>query len=218
MNAKQHIEVEGRSITLGNLDKVLYPKGGFMKAQVIGSRKQPLETRKKYLDENVLPNLSEPIRASPVLPCTAVTEQGLEGLVAKRCDSRYESGERSGAWMKMRVNEGQEFVIGGKIFDALVFGYYEGGKLLYVARTRNGFTPSLRDSLMRKFRGLAHKGVSLRQFTGGPQRSVGTGLDGRQNEGLPMAQARPGRPVEFREWMPDTRVSSHCARKNRRKK
>jgi len=47
--------------------------------------------------------------------------------------------------MKMRVNRGQEFVIGGytrgpRTFDALIFGYYEGKKLMYVARTRNGFT------------------------------------------------------------------------------
>jgi ATP-dependent DNA ligase len=73
-------------------------------------------------------------------------EQGLEGLVAKRRSSLYEPGQRSGAWLKMRVNRGQEFVIGGytpgpKNFDALIFGYYEGDKLIYVARTRNGFTP-----------------------------------------------------------------------------
>jgi len=39
--------------------------------------------------------------------------QGLEDLVAKRAGSRYESGQRSGAWMKMRVNRSQEFIIGG---------------------------------------------------------------------------------------------------------
>ena len=43
----------------------------------------------------------------------SVKAQGLEGLVAKRRDSRYEPGLRSGAWLKMRVNRGQEFVIGG---------------------------------------------------------------------------------------------------------
>jgi len=53
-----------------------------------------------------------------------VKAQGLEGLVAKRSDSRYEPGMRSGAWQKMCVNQGQEFVIGGythgtKTFDAL---------------------------------------------------------------------------------------------------
>jgi ATP-dependent DNA ligase len=34
-------------------------------------------------------------------------------LVAKQCDSRYEPGQRSGAWQKMRVNKSKEFVIGG---------------------------------------------------------------------------------------------------------
>jgi bifunctional non-homologous end joining protein LigD len=42
-----------------------------------------------------------------------VKEQGLEGLVAKRRDSKYEAGERSGAWAKMHVNRSEEFVIGG---------------------------------------------------------------------------------------------------------
>ena len=59
---------------------------------------------------------------------------------AAREHSVYESGLRSGAWMKMRVNRGQEFVIGGytrgtKTFDAFVFGYYQDGKLVY-ARER----------------------------------------------------------------------------------
>ena len=56
----------------------------------------------------------------------SVKALGFEGLVAKRLDSRYEAGMRSGAWQKMRVNRGQEFVIGGytvgtKTFDALIF-------------------------------------------------------------------------------------------------
>ena len=77
----------------------------------------------------------------------------------KRRDSAYEPGQRSGAWQKMWINQGQEFVIGGytpgaKNFDALIFGYYEGDRLVYVARTRNGFTPSLRQQLFRRFRGL----------------------------------------------------------------
>jgi hypothetical protein len=79
--------------------------------------------------------------------------------VAKRVDSRYEPGQRSGAWQKMRVNQGQEFVIGGytaagRNFDAIIFGYYDDGRLVYVARTRNGFTPASRDELYKRFRGL----------------------------------------------------------------
>jgi ATP-dependent DNA ligase len=86
------------------------------------------------LQSRVLSKLDEPIRESPTFDASlpdlirSVKAQGLEGLVAKRLDSRYEAGMRSGAWQKMRVNQGQEFVIGGytptaKNFDALIFGY-----------------------------------------------------------------------------------------------
>ncbi len=56
----------------------------------------------------------------------------------------------------MRVNRGQDFVIGGytvggSTFDALIFGYYDGDRLMYAARTRNGFTPSVRAALMKRF-------------------------------------------------------------------
>jgi bifunctional non-homologous end joining protein LigD len=124
---------------------------------------EPLAKRRELMEKRVFPKLDEPIRYSPVLEGSlkalveSVKAQGLEGLVAKRRDSRYEPGLRSGAWQKMRINQRQEFVIGGytvggKTFDALVFGYYEGGKLMYAARTRNGFTPKLRDELLHRFR------------------------------------------------------------------
>jgi hypothetical protein len=89
----------------------------------------------------------------------SVKASGLEGLVAKRRDGIYEPGLRSGAWQKMRVNRGQEFVIGGftvggNSFDALIFGCYQGDRLIYVARTRNGFTPSSRLELAKRCKDL----------------------------------------------------------------
>jgi bifunctional non-homologous end joining protein LigD len=62
----------------------------------------------------------------------------------------------------MRVNQGQELVIGGhtpslKNFDALVIGYYENGQLLYAARTRSGFTPASRSELFKKLKPLETK-------------------------------------------------------------
>ena len=116
---------------------------------------EPLVKRRELIEEHVLPKLADPIRYSPILEGSlkdlmrSVKAQGLEGLVAKRRDSGYEPGLRSGAWMKMRVNAGQELVIGGytpspKNFDALVIGYYDGSNLIYAARTRNGFTPTSR--------------------------------------------------------------------------
>ena len=63
------------------------------------------------------------------MPCSrqAMRKLGLEGIVGKRIDSAYESGERSGAWIKHRTNREQEFVIGGYVpgahgFDALLVG------------------------------------------------------------------------------------------------
>ena len=96
----------------------------------------------------------------------AVREQGLEGVIAKRRDSLYQAGKRSGAWVKMRVNRGQELVIGGyvpapKNFDSIVVGYYEGKQLLYVARVRNGFTPASREALFKRFRGLEREGAAV---------------------------------------------------------
>jgi len=67
----------------------------------------------------LLGKLTEPVRESSVLDASladslaSVKAQGLEGVVAKRLDSHYEPGQRSGAWQKMRINQGQEFVIGG---------------------------------------------------------------------------------------------------------
>src|SRR5580658_898547 len=129
---------------------------------------EPLVKRRELIEEHILPKLADPIRYSPILEgslrdlVAAVKAQGLEGMVAKRGDSRYEPGLRSGAWQKMRVNAGQELVIGGytpssKTFDALVIGYYEDGKLIYAARTRNGFTPASRAELFKKLKPLEIK-------------------------------------------------------------
>ena len=63
-------------------------------------------------------------------------------LVAKWRDRHYEPGQRSGAWQKMRINKRKPFVVGGytpsaRNFDALVFGYFDGGSLMYAGRTRS---------------------------------------------------------------------------------
>lgn len=174
----------------------------------------PLMKRRALIEEHVLPHLADPIRYSPILEGSlknlidSVKAQGLEGLVAKRRDSRYEPGQRSGAWMKMRVNAGQQFVIGGytvggTLFDALVFGYYDGDRLIYAARTRNGFTPALRADLMKKFKPLETKGCP---FANLPEKKAG-----RWGAGLTapkMADCRWLKPVlvgqfEFVEWTQD---------------
>jgi len=69
-------------------------------------------------------------------------------LTAKRPDSVYEPGRRSGAWVKVKLTQQQEFVIGGytlpersrKYFGALLVGYYGQGGLLFAGRVGTGFS------------------------------------------------------------------------------
>jgi len=177
-------------------------------------RRQPLDIRRDWLEKKILPKLPEPVRYSapldadlPVL-IESVKVHGFEGLVAKRRTSVYEPGLRSGAWMKMRVNRGQEFVIGGytrgtKTFDALIFGYYDGDELIYVARTRNGFTPASRAQLFRRFKGLE---TDACPFVNLPEEK-----SGRWGQGLTkakMAECQWLKPMlvgqfEFLEWTGD---------------
>jgi DNA ligase D-like protein (predicted ligase) len=178
---------------------------------------RPLSARREILERRILPKLGEPIRYSPELKASladlvaSVRAQGLEGLVAKRRDSRYEPGQRSGAWRKMRINKGQEFVIagytvGGATFDSLVFGYYEGSTLLYVSRTRNGFTPRVREDLLKQFRGL--------EIPACPFANLPEPRSGRWGQGLTaekMKECRWLKPVlvgqfEFVEWTPDNHL------------
>jgi DNA ligase D-like protein (predicted ligase) len=187
---------------------------------VIGGKdvmKEPLNRRQQILEQKILPKLDEPIRYIGELGASlfdlvqSVKASGLEGLVAKRRDSLYEPGLRSGAWQKMRVNRGQEFVIGGytvggKSFDALVFGYYEGDNLIYVARTRNGFTPSSRLELAKRFKGLE---TAVCPFANLPEPK-----SGRWGAGLTLAKMQECQwlkpklvgQFEFVEFTPDNHL------------
>ena len=179
-----------------------------------------LVKRRKRLQESILPKLSDPVVFSPDFDASlpdlieSVKEQGFEGLVAKRRDSLYEPGQRSGKWQKMRINQGQELVIGGytpspKNFDALVLGYFEDGKLLYAARTRNGFTPALREQLFKKIQAFE---IETCPFANLPERTAG-----RWGQGLTatkMKECRWLKPelvgqFEFVEWTPENHLR-HC--------
>lgn len=91
----------------------------------------------------------------------AAADFGLEGIVGKRTDSVY-SGERSGDWLKLKCYRRQEFVIGGYTVtdkkeegvSALILGYYEGDKLIYVGRAGTGMTRRSALNLKEEFDGI----------------------------------------------------------------
>jgi bifunctional non-homologous end joining protein LigD len=188
---------------------------------------ESLEARRSLLEDRVLSKLDEPIRFSPELEARlpalikSVKAQGFEGLVAKSRRSPYEPGQRTGAWQKMRVNQGQELVIGGytpslKNFEALVIGYYENDQLIYAVRTRNGFTPASRAELFRKLKPLE---TETCPFANLPEKKAG-----RRGAGLTAEKMRECHwlaPVlvgqfEFVQWTEDGEAASHYTRSSNR--
>jgi bifunctional non-homologous end joining protein LigD len=88
-----------------------------------------------------------------------VRERRLEGIIAKRADSRYEVGKRSGSWVKMRITNRQEFVIGGYTpsylgLDALLVGVYKGKELHFAGSVRGGLTPQTRREVHDQIKSL----------------------------------------------------------------
>jgi bifunctional non-homologous end joining protein LigD len=81
----------------------------------------------------------------------------LEGIVAKRLDSRYESGRRSASWRKIKHSRRQEFVVAGYTegsgrraggVGALLLGYHDAaGALQYAGKVGTGFTDDELDRL-----------------------------------------------------------------------
>src|SRR5277367_1930276 len=169
----------------------------------------PLAERRKLLAKALKPN--EHISTSPAEPgssikiLTFVKKHGLEGVVAKRLDSLYEPGKRSGAWCKYRIKLGQEFVVGGYTpggngFDALILGFYRGKDLFFAARVRAGFVPATRRQVFAK---IKHLKTDKCPFANLPEQS-----EGRWGQGLTAEKMKSCvwlRPkivvrIDFAEW------------------
>jgi bifunctional non-homologous end joining protein LigD len=92
----------------------------------------------------------------------AVRAKGLEGIIAKQAQSRYES-KRSGSWIKIKVTTQQDFVVCGYIlgerepFGSLVLGYYKNKKLVYAGNAGSGFTQQSLKSVFEKIKPLITK-------------------------------------------------------------
>jgi bifunctional non-homologous end joining protein LigD len=124
----------------------------------------PLEARKNVL-EKLCAGAGEPIRYSGAIGNDAkrlleeVKRRGLEGIIGKQRDSAYEPGRRSGAWIKLKCANEQEFVIGGytppqgarKHFGAILVGYYDDNKLVFAGKVGTGFTAKSLSILHKKF-------------------------------------------------------------------
>jgi bifunctional non-homologous end joining protein LigD len=92
-------------------------------------------------------------------------KMGLEGIMAKKADSKYFPGARSKDWLKIKTQSRQEVVIGGytlnedssKSFSSLLVGVFEQGQLLYTGKIGTGFSQQLQKDMLKKFKPLVTK-------------------------------------------------------------
>ncbi len=94
----------------------------------------------------------------------AITKTGGEGIVSKRVNSVYR-GTRSGAWIKVKSNKRQEFVIGGytrssspgRRFASLLVGTIEKGKFIYRGKVGTGYDMATMEALADRFKPIVRK-------------------------------------------------------------
>ena len=179
-------------------------------------RDLPLTERKARL-EKLIPSPPGVIRYSAALGEEAAPllkrarDLGLEGLIGKQRDSTYESGRRSGAWVKLKLLREQEFVIGGytdpegsrDYFGALLVGVYRDRKLIFSGKVGTGFNHALLRALHAR---LAKIGRDRCPFANLPEpRSSGRGksLTATEMKRCHWVDPRLVCQVKFSEWTRD---------------
>jgi bifunctional non-homologous end joining protein LigD len=164
-------------------------------------RAVPLTGRRALLhsliphDKGALVQFSESIADSGDV-LAAACRIGMEGVIGKRNDSPYASG-RSKAWIKLKCENRQEFVVGGYTdpqrtrtgFGALLLGVYEDGKLRYAGRTGTGFDEAQLKQLQRRLSALETRRP--------PFESPPTGADAR---GVHWVRPQLVAEVSFAQW------------------
>jgi bifunctional non-homologous end joining protein LigD len=182
-------------------------------------RSRPLVERRKLLakvlkkaPDNI--GFSEELRGTKEELLQVARQFQLEGLIAKRRDSVYESGQRSGAWVKVKLTQQQEFVIGRypppggsrQYFGALLVGYYGPDGLLFVGSVGSGFSEK---ALATLYDGLQKITRVACPFVNLPEKRRG-----RWGQGITPAVMKRCRWVEpvliaqakFTEWISDDQL------------
>jgi len=128
-------------------------------------RNQPLAARREALEQAVKPTatilLAERLSSDGLEAFHIATRRKLEGVIAKNAASPYIEG-RSAEWLKFKVHQEDEFVIGGftepagarHYFGALLLGIYSGDELRYVGKVGSGFDEKTLQALHSKFERL----------------------------------------------------------------
>jgi hypothetical protein len=132
-----------------------------------------------------------------------VCKHGLEGVVGKRTDSHYEPGERSGAWLKLRTNLEQEFVVGGYIpgargFDALLVGVYENERPDLCRESEERLCAANPGRDLSASHGATNCSVPVQESAREESISMGRIANRGENGAMPVGQTEVGMPGRIR--------------------
>jgi bifunctional non-homologous end joining protein LigD len=134
-------------------------------------RRRPWHERRERLDRFYEPS-DCPVYLSDVIDddvehiLASARELGLEGVMAKRSDGRYVTGQRSKSWLKLKVERTQEVVVGGwrpgkgsrkNSVGSLLLGIPDGSRLRYVGRVGSGFSTHELEELREQLETISRK-------------------------------------------------------------
>jgi DNA ligase D-like protein (predicted ligase) len=201
-NLLQHFRAEASRICYFVFDLLVYQGRDLTQLPLI-ERREILRTKLQF--QSPLIRIAQYFETTAETMLQSAREQGLEGVVAKRKDSRYEAGKRSGSWAKFRQNAGQELVIGGYIpgahgLDSIIVGYYKESELIYVARVRNGFVPETRRQVFTKLRPLVVSDCPFANLPETEKGRWGTGLTAEDMKKCIWVRPELVAQIEFLEW------------------
>ena len=139
---------------------------------------------------------------------------GLVGLIGKRSGSRYETGRRTGAWIKIKLHLEQEFVIGGftepegsrKYFGALLVGFYEGKKLKFAGRVGTGFSEKLLSSLYSELKKIRIDKCPFYNLPAAGRNRWDQGLTAAEMKRCHWVNPVVVSQIKFTEWTRDDRL------------
>jgi DNA ligase D-like protein (predicted ligase) len=175
---------------------------------------KPLKARRAQLptvvgDSGLKLSLPLPGHAADVV--NAVRALGLEGVIAKRAESSYQPGERSSDWQKLKLEQQQEFVVGGfrsgsHGIDALLVGYYEGRNLRFGGKVRAGFVPHVRRELFQKLKPLIVRPCPFSDLPTEGSSRWGGGVTEEDMREMTWTKPQLVAQIRFTEWTAEGRL------------